>query len=106
MDRQTWLLIALDFAGSRALSPAQLQKSLFLLGRELPEKLGTSEFYSFRPYNYGPFCKQIYEDAEWFAEKGFVSISQTFGRQYSEYAITPQGHTRAAQFRIDADNHA
>ena len=103
MDRQDWLLLALDFAGGQTLSPAQLQKSLFLLGQELPETLGTPDFYQFIPYNYGPWCRQIYDDAESLASVGLVAVLREPGASYVQYAITVRGRERGANLRALAN---
>ena len=50
LDRKDWALLAIANAGHGvSLSPVQLQKSLFLLGRELGSKVGAN-FYDFQPY--------------------------------------------------------
>jgi uncharacterized protein YwgA len=104
MDRRNWLLLAVDAAGASGLTPAQLQKSLFLLERASPEKL--SGFYNFSPYNYGPFSKQIYDDAEEMAGQGNLVIAQAPGMRFSEYIITPQGQEVAANLRRRAEPQA
>jgi hypothetical protein len=91
MDRQDWVLLAIYFGGDRGLSPVQLQKSLFLLGMEVQEVQGN--FYEFFPHNYGPFCKEIYMDAERMAEEGLIAIER-IPQQYSKYFIMPHGQNR------------
>jgi len=95
MDRQDWVLLALYFGGARGLSPVQLQKSLFLLGMEVQEV--RQNFYEFFPHNYGPFCKEIYRDAEYMAEKGLLAIERQ--QSYSTYLITPSGQARIEQIQ-------
>jgi uncharacterized protein len=104
MDRKDWLVLAIDAAGNGGLTPAQLQKSLFLLGREMPTNVG--DFYHFSPYNYGPFSKQVYDDTEEAARIGFVDIGQVPGARYSEYTITWRGRDFAAELRDRADPRA
>ena len=67
----------------------QLQKVLFLLGKELASEVGPEKFYDFTPYNYGPFDKTVYRDAEDLAERGSVAISAPSG--FRRYAPTPEG---------------
>jgi hypothetical protein len=93
MNRQDWTLLAISFGGEAGLSPVQLQKSLFLLGRELPEDLG--EFYTFVAHNYGPFSKAIYHDAELLAGQGLVAISSAPWQSYPVYRVTGSGAARA-----------
>ena len=93
MSKAEWLLLALDAAGSQGLSPVQLQKSLFLLGKRATTAL--SEFYEFVPYNYGPFSREIYQDAKSLEQQGLVSVTPGHNAGYREYRITPTGHMRA-----------
>jgi uncharacterized protein len=99
MDRMSWLLMALDAAEDRGLDPAQLQKVLFLLAQEVPAVLGVPNFYQFVPYNYGPFSKLVYVDAEMLAQAGLVNMLRAPGSSYPIYQITPAGAIRA---RVDA----
>ena len=62
MTRQDWLLLVLAAADGKPLSPLQLQKSLFLVGYDLARLVG-SDFYTFRPFDYGPFDAAVYRDA-------------------------------------------
>jgi len=101
MDRQDWVLLALSFGGAKGLSPVQLQKSLFLLGKEIPE---VTNFYQFYAHNYGPFCKDIYTDAEHMAEAGLVAIERP--RAYSTFLITPAGQARINGVRAEIPNRA
>ena len=61
LTRQDWLLIALSKSPGGAMSPVQVQKSLFLFGQEAGGSIG-AEFYSFEPYDYGPFDAAICAD--------------------------------------------
>jgi uncharacterized protein YwgA len=97
MRRQDWLLLVTSAAGERGLTPVQLQKTLFLLGRNFTRQVG-SDFYEFAPYNYGPFCVEIYRDAETLQAKGLVDIRHE-GRRWPEYHLTPAGQRRAAQLK-------
>jgi hypothetical protein len=93
MNREDWVLLALHFGGARGLSPVQLQKSLFLLRMEVPE-VG-SDYYEFIPHNYGPFSKQIYQDAEQMATRGLVAIERG-PESHAIFLITAAGQLRIA----------
>jgi hypothetical protein len=56
------------------------------LGKSVPE-----DYYLFIPYNYGPFCRDVYVDAEALAQEGLVSINPVAIYGYSEYSATPEG---------------
>jgi hypothetical protein len=104
VERHDWTLLAISLAKGRGLSPVQLQKILFLLWKSVPSDIGT-DFYTFEPYNYGPFDRTIYSDAEYLSMFGLVNISNT-GSGYSEYAVTPAGQTRAEMIRACAPPRA
>ena len=97
MERMDWLLITIGASGSRGLTPVRLQKSLFLLAQTLPKK-ERNKFYRFIPYNYGPFCVDIYRDAQFLEQSGLVEIRRASGR-WPDYYLTPQGQTRAQELR-------
>jgi hypothetical protein len=104
MNRWAWLLMSLDAAGTTGLTPAQLQKVLFLMGQETHQWLGVQDYYRFTPYNYGPFSKSVYLDAETLAQRGFVNIYVVPGNSFSMYEITPigAGYSKALEREADA----
>ena len=75
MEKRDWLLLALAAAKTKGLTPVQIQKSLFLFGENM-SGIGGSRFYKFVPYNYGPFDKRIYSDAEALETEGLVVIEK------------------------------
>jgi hypothetical protein len=101
LNRKDWALLAIAAAEGQSLSPVQLQKSLFLLGREMAPQVGT-DFDQFEPYNYGPFDVRVYQDAELLERVGLVAISQAPGVRYNEYRITTEGTTAARHVREQA----
>ncbi len=97
--RRDWLLAALIVAGGEPLTPVQLQKVMFLLGKRAPDGVGTG-FYKFHPYNYGPFSAEIYRDAEAMAAEGLVRVErQQPGRPWATYAATSTALARSAALR-------
>lgn len=104
MERKDWTLLAITAAGSRGLSPVQIQKSLFLLGKELPSEVGPF-FYDFIPYNYGPFDRNVYMDASELSEKGLISIVDT-GSGLKQYLPTHLGTQCASLLKHAASARA
>jgi uncharacterized protein len=102
MERKDWLLLTLNAAGAPGLTPAQLQKSIFLLDKEMPGTFDADR-YSFSAYNYGPFSKQIYEDVEFLASRGLARITRSPGQNYFEYGVTAEGAALAARLRERAN---
>ena len=103
MTRKKWTLLVIAAAGGRPVSPVQLQKSLFLLHQNLPDRLGVDRFYDFEPYDYGPFDGDIYTDAEALQEEGLVTIDVPLGQRYREYYATPVGLELSGTLRTKLD---
>ena len=105
MERKDWTLLALAAAEGQTLTPVQLQKVLFLLGKKIPGAVGT-EFYEFHAYNYGPFDSQVYVDAEELGRDSLVVISPVSGQRWSEFSISKLGLDRASEVAKQADEKA
>ncbi|MBI2936524.1 MAG: hypothetical protein HYY31_06960 [Chloroflexi bacterium] len=99
MKRQDFLLIAINAAGVTPLTPVQLQKAMFLIFKAaLPEL--PKPFYEFKPYNYGPFCKAIYEDAGALHREGLVHRFPSSEGNWLDTVITPLGQKRAVKLEL------
>lgn len=94
LSPKDWTLLTIAVSRASPLTPVQLQKSLFLLGQRLPDEVGPG-FYTFEPYNYGPFNKQVYVDAEDLESHGLVALVSHPGGDWRDYVATPRG-TKAA----------
>jgi len=98
MKRKDWNLLVLAAAEGKPLTPVQLQKILFLIEKNVPQKQ-RRDFYNFKPYDYGPFDVVVYQDAEALEQDGFICIRPVPERQWSEYAATPAGLKAAEQLQ-------
>ena len=94
MTRHDWLLLVLKTG--RSLSPVQLQKSLFLIGKRLPGAVG-DDYYNFKPHDYGPFNAEIYSDASELRQEGLVEIDNPLARGWRRYSTTEKGAARSAR---------
>jgi hypothetical protein len=92
MKRTDVLLAALAAPEQRSFYPVHLQKTLFLVDHTLP-KLFTDR-YDFQPYDYGPFDKDVYSDAEALKNAGLVTIGREPGDWYRTYCVTDEGLAR------------
>ena len=96
MDRKDFLLLVLDAAEGKHLTPVQLQKSLFLIDnahlRETPDS-----FYNFEPHHYGPFDVSIYHDADLLQQKNQVVRIPSPAGTWTDTSITSRGHGRAKE---------
>jgi len=97
MERCDWNLLVLSAARGEPLSPVQLQKSLFLLERNLPPGVLGQDFYQFEPYNYGPFDSNAYADANVLAFRGLARSSQAAQGNWTQYSATPEGIEHARE---------
>lgn len=96
LEPKDWTLLAIAFSRAKPLTPVQLQKSLFLLSKQMPAEIG-SYFYSFDEYDYGPFCKQIYVDAEELRDEGLVALVANPRGDWRDYAASQAGTKRASE---------
>ena len=103
MRRKDWNLLVISSAGNEGLSPVQLQKALFLLGQTVP-RINQAEFYEFKAYNYGPYSKEIYLDAEILAVDGYVGLYTIQGQTWINYKSTETGIKKAKELRSELDN--
>ena len=87
-NRKYWVLLALEAAQGKSLTPVQLQKSLFLLSEKNNLK---KDFYKFKPYDYGPFSPEVYRDAEQLESESLITISFERNLKLKQYSITPEG---------------
>jgi hypothetical protein len=98
MTKRDWTLLVIDAAKPRSLTPIQLQKSLFLFGQNVPQAVQPN-FYQFIPYNFGPFSRAIYIDAEMLAGEGLIEMVAVPGQQWCQYSISPMGTRRSEKLR-------
>jgi uncharacterized protein YwgA len=102
MVPKDWTLLVIAAAAGNAVSPVQLQKALFVLGDKL--ELPAGERYLFEPYDYGPFCKAIYSDAESLESKGLVLVEH--GGRFRHYFATAAGLAGRGRTRCEHENVA
>ena len=102
LARHEWLLLALSKAPGGTMSPVQIQKALFLFGQEAGGSLGTG-FYSFDPYDYGPFDSAIYVDLRRMVSLGHVRGDWSPDRNWKNFTITGRGRKVAFMLERGAD---
>jgi hypothetical protein len=97
-----WNLLVLAAAAGSPLSPAQHQKALFLLSRDLPPAALGGQPYDFAAEAYGPFDAAVFADAARLAEGGLAVMTRARGG-WAEYAATPRGieEAKAIRGRLD-----
>ena len=100
--RQDWLLLALSKSPDGAMSPVQIQKAMFLFGQGAGDSVGT-DFYSFQPYDYGPFDAAIYADLRRMTSLGHVRGAWNRDRSWKTWSVTGPGRRAALVLESDAD---
>ena len=94
-------LLVIAAAGDTGLTPIQIMKSVFIVGKcglsDLP-----SNFYRFFAYNYGPFHPDVYRDVEMLLNLGLVLEIREAGRNWSKYMIAPSGVQYAEELKRQA----
>ena len=74
---------------------------MFLLRMEAAEYVG-ERFYTFKPYNYGPFNPTIYQDLNRLVFSGFLRVEPS--GNYKLYMATDAGKAKASEFAKSLDD--
>lgn len=98
LTKKDWTLLVIDAAKPGTLTPIQLQKSLFLLGQNMPNVV-KPDFYKFVPHNFGPFAKDVYGDAEALKNEGLIDEINKSGQNWPEYRVSQTGTQRAEELK-------
>ena len=93
MTRQDVLLSILAAAEGDPLTPAQLQKVTFLVSEEFKGAL-PDDFYEFEAFHYGPFCVEVYRDAQELERQGLATIAINLHGGWRDYSATARGYKR------------
>ncbi len=105
MNRREFALMALAGAKRQSFSPVQLQKLLFLLDRNIGERVGGSGF-NFQPYHYGPFDQSVYSTLEQLAHEGLAEIQNPEEGAWRRYRLTETGQGEGEKIWRDLDPRA
>jgi len=92
MKRHEWLLIYFFLPSAKKTSlidPIRIMKGLFLFKMSYGNLL--ADFYSFKPYFYGPCSFEIYDDLLMLKMKGLVDEYKPPLSRWSYYRLTEQG---------------
>lgn len=96
ITKQNLTMMLLGMAYPNYLSPVQLQKAVFLSQKALEEGHWAGvlqDQYEFYPYDYGPFCRDIYDDLCSLEIAKFAQISLARGPMsvFKIYGATETG---------------
>ena len=101
LQRDQVLLVVLSLADGNPLTPVQVQKSLFLADRKARGAFRGTSVYNFQPYDYGPFDRQVYVDAQTLSYRGFVEIGTDPRGGWNTYAATDEGVRAGREFMAE-----
>jgi uncharacterized protein YwgA len=96
MDKESITLLVIAANPNGGLSPVQLQKSLFIVGKSGLDEL-PADYYEFFPYNYGPFTSEVYSITDTLEAKGLVRKVIASGENFYRYTLTPEGQNNASE---------
>lgn len=99
MERNDLILAAMAPAGRASHSPVQIQKLLFLIDQRMPDATGGPHF-SFQPYHYGPFDKQIPYALERLKYEGYIDIQREPARRWESYSLSDCGIERGKEMLL------
>lgn len=101
MNRREFTLVALAGCGRRPFSPVQLQKFLFILDRNVGQRLGGTG-YNFQPYHYGPFDQAVYQTLEGLEVEDLAVIEKDeSGRR--TYKLSAKGEAEGTKLLAKVD---
>ena len=95
MDKQSIILAAFSTTNDRNFSPVQIQKLLFLIDKNVGDKIG-GPFFNFQPYDYGPFDSEIYTVLNQLTSEGLLETLET-SRGWKLYKLTQAGSEKGRQ---------
>lgn len=91
MDRRELLLAVLASAKGRPFQPAQIQKAVFLIEKNMPHLIHKGPHYKFVPYNYGPFDRSVYVEAANLQAERLAVVAQSDNGRWNTYAASDAG---------------
>jgi hypothetical protein len=90
VTRREYVLAVLAASEGAVHTPVQVQKLFFLLDQKAAPLIGGARFH-FRPYDYGPFDKEVYEEITRLADSGDAEIALNQSLRLRTYRLTPAG---------------
>lgn len=93
MDKKSLILATLASAGDSKYTPVQIQKIFFLIDRQLGKKIG-GPFFNFKPYHYGPFDKDLYNQLQELTKEGLVQTNLNPLNSLTKFSLTETGRLK------------
>ncbi|UEM20080.1 SocA family protein [Skermanella mucosa] len=101
LTREELVLATLASQPAAWYQPIHVQKLFFLIDQNCADMIGGRKF-DFRPYNFGPFDRTVYDTLDGLSLQGCVITRGQIGVDYREYHLTEDGAARGrmAQGRL------
>ncbi|TGD95861.1 hypothetical protein [Methylobacterium nonmethylotrophicum] len=97
MTRRDLLLSILAAANGQPYEPVQIQKATFLVLTNLPWLVDEGPAFAFEPYDYGPFDRAVYAEAEQLARDGLAVVRPSPSGRWKTYAASDAGVARGRE---------
>lgn len=91
-SRSDFVLAALASAGDARFQPVHAQKLFFLLDDRVGPRVG-GKYFDFRPYDYGPFDREVYDELNELCSLEEVAVDRDW-KGLRTYRVTPEGAKR------------
>lgn len=88
LTQRQYFMLATMAAAREPLTPVQVQKLFFLIDRNISRAIGGPQF-AFRPYNYGPFDRAVYDELEVLSTTGHVELNHNVN--WRTYRLSAHG---------------
>ena len=100
MTRRDLLLSILAAADGQPYEPVQVQKATFLVLTNLPWLVDDGPAFAFQPYDYGPFDRAVYAEAEQLARDGLAIVRPSLSGRWKTYAASDAGVARGREVLV------
>lgn len=101
MDRRQLTLAMLACSDGMPYTPVQIQKTVFLVCRNLPDIITQGEGFAFVPYDYGPFDANVYNEIGQLRNEGLALIAPSSAGSWNTYSANDAGVARGREI-LDA----
>ena len=91
MTQEELILACLTAGNGKYFDPVHIQKLVFMFQEQASQLFPEKKPFNFVPYDYGPFCTDVYNVLRRLAENGKVAIAPSSSGGFNEYAITADG---------------
>jgi uncharacterized protein YwgA len=90
LTRRNWLLVFIGLPeGSFRADQLRITKGMFVFAKSCGDS--SLEMYTFEPYDYGPFSRELYRDLDVLDREGFIRRNEVAGSNRQIFELTSKG---------------